>query len=54
MRTLYCDKTSKKKLTKAQATKEAKFLKYHKKYPNEVPNAYKCDFCHWWHVGNLT
>ncbi len=44
--------TGKKKSTKAQATKEAKFLKYHKKYPDTVPSAYKCKKCFWWHVGN--
>lgn len=43
----------KKRSTKAQATKEAKYLKYHKKYPGEVPQAYKCKISGWWHVGNL-
>jgi hypothetical protein len=45
-------KTGKKKSTHAQAKKEAKFLKYHKKYPDMVPQAYKCKTCGWWHVGN--
>jgi hypothetical protein len=44
--------SGKKKSTQAQAKKEAKFLKYHKKYPGEVPQAYKCKWCGSWHVGN--
>ena len=47
-----CISTGKKKSTHAQAKKEAKFLKYHKKYPDLVPQAYKCKKCGWWHVGN--
>lgn len=48
-----CDKTGKKKSTHAQALKEAKYLKYNKKYPQGVPVPYVCKHCHWWHVGNL-
>lgn len=44
--------TGKKKSSYAQAKKEAKFLKYHKKYSSMVPTAYKCKKCGWWHVGN--
>jgi len=44
--------TGKKKSFKAQAKKEAKFLKYNKKYTDTVPCAYKCKVCGWWHVGN--
>lgn len=44
--------TGKKKYTKAQAIKEARFLKYHKKYPDMVPSAFKCKKCDYWHVGN--
>lgn len=44
--------TGKKKSTHAQATKEAKFLKYNKKHPGTIPQAYKCKVCGWWHVGN--
>lgn len=44
--------SGKKKSTYAQAKKEARFLKYHKKYPGQVPQAYKCKLCSWWHVGN--
>ena len=47
-----CEKTGKKKSTHAQAKKEAKFLKYNKKYPGFVPTAYLCKHCGWWHVGN--
>lgn len=42
----------KKKSTKAQAKREAKFLKYNKKYPAEIPQAYQCKISGWWHVGN--
>jgi rhamnogalacturonyl hydrolase YesR len=42
----------KKKSTNAQAKKEAKYLKYNKKYPDMVPQAYKCKKSGWWHVGN--
>lgn len=42
----------KKKSTYAQAKKEAKFLKYNKKYPDLVPQAYFHKVCGWWHVGN--
>lgn len=42
----------KKKSTKSQAKKEAKYLKYNKKYPGFVPQAYKCNQSGWWHVGN--
>lgn len=45
--------TGKKKSTEKQARKEAKFLKYHKKYSGAVPVAYRCDKCRWWHVGNM-
>lgn len=47
-----CPKTGKKKSTHAQAVKEAKFLKYNKKYPDMIPQAYLCKNCGWWHVGN--
>lgn len=50
-----CASTGKKKSTYAQAKKEAKFLKYHKKYTDTVPQAYfhkGGDGCGWWHVGN--
>jgi len=42
----------KKKSTKAQAKKEAKFLKYHKKFSNMIPQAYQCKMSGSWHVGN--
>lgn len=42
----------KKKSTYSQAKKEAKFLKYNKKYPDMVPQVYKCKLSGWWHVGN--
>lgn len=44
--------TGKKKSTYNQAKKEAKFLKYEKKYPGFIPMVYKCKQCGWWHVGN--
>ncbi len=44
--------TGKKKYTRAKAIKEARYLKYNKKYPDMVPNSYKCKTCDWWHVGN--
>lgn len=47
-----CPSTGKKKSTHAQAVKEAKFLKYHKKYSDLVPQAYFHKECGWWHVGN--
>jgi hypothetical protein len=47
-----CESSGKKKMTHAQAKKEAKFLKYHKKYPNTVPAPYFHKPCGWWHVGN--
>lgn len=47
-----CPKTGKKKSFHAQARREAKYLKYNKKYPDTVPQAYKCKHCGWWHVGN--
>lgn len=47
-----CPKTGKKKSTHAQAVKEAKYLKYNKKYPDMVPQAYRCKSCGWSHVGN--
>lgn len=47
-----CPATGKKKSTHAQAKKEAKFLKYNKKYPDLIPQAYLCKHCGWWHVGN--
>lgn len=47
-----CPVSGKKKSTHAQAKKEARFLKYNKKYPDEVPQAYFCKACSWWHVGN--
>lgn len=52
MKSVYCETSGKKKSTQKQARKEAKFLKYHKKYASLVPQAYKCNDCHWWHVGN--
>lgn len=52
MKSLHCEATGKKKSTQAQAKKEARYLKYHKKYPNLIPQAYKCKSCGWWHVGN--
>lgn len=42
----------KKKSSFNQANKEAKYLKYHKKYPSLVPSVYKCKESGWWHVGN--
>lgn len=42
----------KKKSTQTQAKKEAKFLKYNKKYSGFKPIAYKCKTSGWWHVGN--
>lgn len=45
--------TGKKKSSEKQAKKEAKYMKYNKKYPREVPIAFKCEKCRWWHVGNL-
>lgn len=47
-----CPSTGKKMSSYAQAKKEAKFLKYHKKYPDMTPMAYKCKSCGWHHVGN--
>lgn len=47
-----CPYTGKKKSTHAQAVKEAKFLKYNKKYSDLVPQAYFHKECGWWHVGN--
>ena len=46
--------TGKKKSSRSQAIKEAKYLKYNKKYPDTVPTPYLCKKCNWWHVGNLT
>ncbi len=43
----------KKKSTYSQAKKEAKFLKYHKKYMGLMPIVYKCKMSGWWHVGNM-
>jgi hypothetical protein len=42
----------KKKSSYAQAKKEAKYLKYHKKYPDLRVMVYKCKKSGWWHVGN--
>lgn len=47
-----CLTSSKKKSTYAQAKKEAKFLKYHKKIAGLIPQIYLCKDCGWWHVGN--
>lgn len=47
-----CATTGKKKSTYAQAKKEAKFLKYNKKYPDMTPQPYFHKACGWWHVGN--
>lgn len=44
--------TGKKKSSYTQAKKEARFLKYEKKYSGAIPTAYKCKKCGWWHVGN--
>lgn len=44
--------TGKKKYGQKRAKKNAKYLKYHKKIPGMIPMAYRCDVCHWWHVGN--
>lgn len=44
----------KKKSSYAQAKREAKYLKYNKKYPDLVPMVYKCKRSGWWHVGNST
>ena len=52
MRSEYCEESGKKKSTQKQSKKEAKYLKYHKKYASMNPQAYQCDFCKWWHVGN--
>lgn len=52
MKSAYCETSGKKKSTQKQARREAKFLKYHKKYASLMPQAYKCKDCHWWHVGN--
>ena len=46
-------RTGKKKSSKAQAMKEAKFLKYNKKYADTIPTSYVCKQCGFWHVGNL-
>lgn len=43
----------KKKSTQTQAKKEAKYLKYNKKYPDLIAIAYKCKQSGWWHVGNM-
>lgn len=43
----------KKKSTYSQAKKEARYLKYNKKYPDMTPVVYKCKQSGWWHVGNL-
>ena len=51
-RVVRCSKTGKKKSTHAQAKKEARFLKYNKKYPDMVPQPFLCKYCGWWHVGN--
>lgn len=51
-RVVRCPSTGKKKSTHAQAKKEAKFMKYHKKYSNTVPQPYFHKACGWWHVGN--
>lgn len=47
-----CSTTGKKKSTHAQARKEARFMKYNKKYPDLVPTPYFHKACGWWHVGN--
>lgn len=52
MKSQYCRISGKKKSTYSQAKKEAKFLKYNKKYAGMIPQAYKCKDCHHWHVGN--
>jgi len=52
MKSIRCKATNKKKSTARQAKKEAKYLKYNKKYSSTVPQAYLCDDCYWWHVGN--
>lgn len=43
----------KKKSTQGQAKKEAKFLKYNKRYPDLIPIAYQCKLSGSWHVGNM-
>ncbi len=52
-RVVRCTATGKKKMTRAQAKNDAKYLKSNKKYPDAVPVAYKCPRCGSWHVGNL-
>lgn len=49
-----CRKTGKKKSSRHQAKKEARYLKYNEKFPGIMPNSYKCSHCGWYHVGNKT
>lgn len=51
MNSIRCS-TGKKKSTHDQASREAKFLKRHKRLPHMTVNIYKCEACGWWHVGN--
>lgn len=44
--------TGKKISTKAQAKKEARYMKYNKKLPGMRVVAYSCHQCGHWHVGN--
>lgn len=44
--------TGKKKSSYSQAKKEARYIKYNKKYPGLYPVIYKCKKCSFWHVGN--
>lgn len=47
-----CASTNKKKSTYSQAKKEARFMRYDKKYPKLMPIPYFHKECGWWHVGN--
>ncbi len=44
--------TGKKKSTMVQAKKEARYMMRNKRLPGYIPNAYHCNSCGWWHVGN--
>lgn len=47
-----CPSTGKKKSSYAQARREARYMKYNKKYSDSVPQPYFHKVCGWWHVGN--
>ncbi len=52
MKLTKCFKTGKKKYHRKEAEKNAKFLRYEKKYRGYTPIAYPCRYCKYWHVGN--